>query len=172
MMPSSTGWVQSMVNLRDSLKSWLFMMPSSTGWVQSMVNLRDSLFFLPPAPLPRQAEAEGQGCRWQEEQAVPQVHHRLHPPRRGRHHEQPGLREVPQREDQGWRQDQQLWQGGGSGQGEEQDLLDLHHRLLQEVPQVSYQEVLEEEQLEGLAACGRQRQGLLRAPLLPDQQRG
>merc|ERR1719195_940622 len=72
MMPSSTGWVQSMVNLRDSLfflpkllvlpptlilslryfsKSWLFMMPSSTGWVQSMVNLRDSLFFLPP-PLP------------------------------------------------------------------------------------------------------------------------
>merc|ERR1719262_2145349 len=59
-----------------------------------------------------------------------------------------------------------------SGQGEEQDLPDLHHRLLQQVPQVPHQEVLEEEQPEGLAARGRQRQGLLRAPLLPDQQRG
>merc|ERR1719356_779532 len=39
------------LSLKYFSKSWLFMMPSSTGWVQSMVNLRDSLFFLPP-PMP------------------------------------------------------------------------------------------------------------------------
>merc|ERR1712142_1091369 len=121
---------------------------------------------------PRQAKAEGQGWRRQEEQAGPQVHHRLHPPRRGWHHELPGLREVLEREDQGRWQDQQLRQGGRFGQGEEQDQLDFHHRFLQEVLEVLDQEVLEEEQLEGLAPCCCQRQGQLRAQILPNQQRG
>ena len=73
-------------------------------------------------------------------------------------------------EDQGWRQDRQLWQGRVIGPREEQSGVDLVGSFLQEVLEVLDQEVLEEEQLEGLAPRGRIRQGLLRAPLLPDQQ--
>merc|ERR1712224_290780 len=120
----------------------------------------------------RRPEAEGQGRRQGLEEEPAALRHRLLAPRRGRYHELRRLRDVPQGAYQGGGQDAELWQGRGPRQGEEQDRADLVGALLQAVPQVPHQEVPQEEQSEGLAARRRLRQGRLRAPLLPDQQRG
>ena len=74
-------------------------------------------------------------------------------------------------ENQGRRQDRQLWQGRVFGPREEQSGVDLVGSFLQEVLEVLDQEVLEEEQLEGLVACRGLCEGLLRVEILPDQQR-
>merc|ERR1712117_726393 len=119
-----------------------------------------------------QSEAEGQGRREGVEEEPAALRHRLLAPGRGRNHELRRLRDVPQGPHQGGGQDAELRQGRRPRQGEEQDRADVVGALLQAVPQVPHQEVPQEEQPEGLAARRRLRQGRLRAPLLPDQQRG